>query len=242
MWEFLAGNVALGLVVCLTVVGIGWWQRDALGEMVRAPEPAWRAVAWGAIGLILALVLWCTFADDWRKMFGELLDLREQYQSQRTVKNPVAGEIRAVTLALLVPALVLSGALFARYVGGYGLQFVLLIVGFSSIFMLYLFRQRLDAGLVSIVLGAPPSFSAATLASLFYFLIDYGANVGLILMSFLTLLSIFALPVTALLDLLGRRDPPARPSASDADFYANIRANVAARQAEADRLREVGNE
>ncbi len=242
MWDFLAGNLALGLVTCLTVAAIGWWQRDALREMVRAPEPIWRAVAWGALAFTVAILLWCTFADDWRKMFGELLDLREQYQSQRNVKDPVAGEIRAVTLALLVPALLLSGALFARYIGGYGLQFVLLIVGFSSFFILYLFRQRLDAGLVGIVLSAPSGLSAATLASLFYVLIDYAANVGLILMSYLTLVAIFAFPVTIVLDLLGRRDPPARPTAAATDFYAQIRANVAARNAEAERLRELGNE
>ena len=236
MWDFLAGNVALGLMVCLAAAALGWWQREALREMVGAPESAWRIIAWGAIGFTVAVILWGTFADDWRKMFGELLDIREQYSSQRTVKDPVAGEIRAVTLALLVPALLLAGALFARYLGGYGLQFVLIIVGFSSFFVLYLFRQRLDAGLVSIVLNAPQGFTAAALATLFYILIDYAANVGLILMSYLTLVSLFAIPVTIVLDLLGRRDPPARPSSTDTDFYAKIRANVAERQAEADRL------
>ena len=242
MWDFLAGNVALGLMLGITVAAFGWWQREAFREMVNAPETAWRAIAWGAIALVAALVLWGTFADDWRKMFGELLDLREQYASQRTVKNPVAGELRAVTLALLTPALLLSGALFARYLGGYGLQAVLLIVGFSSFFVLYLFRQRLDAGLVGIVLNAPQGFTAATFASLFYILIDYAANIGLILMSYLTLVGIAAIPVTAILDLLGHRDPPARPSSNDVDFYARIRTGVAERQAEAERLRAAGNE
>jgi small-conductance mechanosensitive channel len=242
MWDFLAGNVALGLAVCLSVAAIGWWQRAALADMARAPEPAWRAVAWGAFALTVALLLWCTFADDWRKMFGELLDIREQYSAQRTVKDPVAGEIRAVTLALLVPALLLAGALFARYLGGYGLQAVLLIIGFSSIIFLYLFRQRLDAGLVTIVLNAPATLSAAALASLFYILIDYAANIALILMAYLALLALFALPITAVLDLLGRRDPPARPTTADSDFYAKIRANVAARNAEAERMRQVRSE
>jgi hypothetical protein len=238
MWEFLAGNVALGLVTCLTVAALGWWQRHALTDIVRAPEPLWRVIAWGAIGLTVAILLWCTFADDWRKMFGELLDIREQYFSQRAVKVPVAGEIRAVTLALLVPALLLSGALFARYIGGYGLQCALVIVGFSSFFVL----QRLDVGLVTVVLGTKQGFSVAALANFFYLLIDYAANIGLILMAYVTLLGLFALPVTAVLDLLGRRDPPARPSATDADYYAKIRANVAARQAEAERMREISNE
>lgn len=242
MWDFLASNLALGLMVGLTVAALGRWQRGALRDIVRAPEPSWRIIAWGAFGLTIALIVWCSLADDWRKLFGELLDLREQFASQRIVKNPVPGEIRAVTLALLVPALLLMSMLFARYVGGYGLQFVLLIVGGSSFFVLYLFRQRLDAGLVGIVVNGPTGLSLATLATLFYILIDYAANVGLILMSYLTLIGLVAMPVTLGLDLLGRRDPPARPTTADVDFYAKIRANVAERQAEAERMRVPGNE
>ncbi|MFN8540434.1 MAG: hypothetical protein U0232_23525 [Thermomicrobiales bacterium] len=242
MWEFLAGNVALGLVLCLTVAGLVWWQRRALQEMIGVPETTWRVIAWGAFGLTVAILIWGTFADDWRKMFGELLDLRQQYSAERTVKNPVPGEFRTVTLTLLVPAMLLTGALFARYIGGYILQVVVLIAGFSSVFMLYLFRQRLDAGLATIVLGKKTGFSLAALANIFYLLIDYAANIGLILMAYITLLGLFAMPVTIVLDLLGRRDPPARPTAADTDFYAQIRANVAARQAESERMREVSNE
>src|SRR5690349_15634266 len=51
MWEFLAGNVALGLVLCLTVAALVWWQRRALQEMVGVPETTWRVIAWGAFGL-----------------------------------------------------------------------------------------------------------------------------------------------------------------------------------------------
>lgn len=232
MWEVLASNAALGVALAAVVAALAWWQRTGLRDIVGAPEPTWRAIAWGALGLVVVLIIWGSVADDWRKMFGELLDLREEFPSQRAVQQPVPGGIRAVTLALLVPALLLAGAVFARYLGGYGLQLVLIIVGFSSFFPLYLFRQRLDLGLVGIVVSAPSGLSVGTFASLFYLLMDYAANIALILTSYLALLGLFALPVTALLDLLGRRDPPASPSAATTDFYAQIRANVAARQAE----------
>ncbi len=239
MWDFLASNLALGLVLLVTGVAVVRWQRIALLDMVQVPERGWRIVAWVAFGLTIALVLWGSLADDWRKMFGELLDLRQEYAGQRTVKVPVSGDVRAVTLVLLVAMLVLTGALCARYLGGYGLQLVLLIAGFSSFFPLYLFRQRLDLGLVGIVVNAPSGLSIGTLATLFYLAMDYVANVSLIVMCYIMLVGLFALPVTLVLDLLGRREPPTRAKAADVDFYATIRANVAARQAEADRLQGV---
>lgn len=242
MWDFLASNLALGLLLLGCGAALVRWQRIALREMVLVPERGWRIVAWAAFGLTLALIVWGTLADNWRKMFGELLDLRQEFFEQRAVKVPVSGDVRAVTLALLVALLVLTGALFARYAGGYGLQLVLVIVGFSSFFPLYLFRQRLDLGLVGIVVNAPQGFSLGVLATIFYLAMDYAANIGLIAMTYATLVALVALPVTLVLDLLGRRDPPARPNVADVDFYATIRANVAARQAEADRLRGAHSE
>ena len=242
MWEFLASNLALGLVLLVIGAALVRWQRIALLDMMRVPERGWRIVAWVAFGLTVALLVWCSLADDWRKMFGELLDLRQEFFAERAVKVPVSGDVRAVTLALLVATLLLTGALFARYVGGYGLPIALVIVGFSSFFPLYLFRQRLDLGLVGIVINAPTGFSFGMLATLFYLAMDFTANVGLIAMSYAALVGLFALPMALVLDLLGRRDPPARPQASDVDFYATIRANVAARQAEADRLHGVRSE
>src|SRR5262249_9759967 len=100
MAQFLASNLMLGLALGATLAWFAWWQRDALIEMVSAPEASWRAIAWGAIVLTVALVLWFTFADDWRKIFGELLDVREKFASQRVVLNPVDPAIRRVTFIL----------------------------------------------------------------------------------------------------------------------------------------------
>ena len=80
----------------------------------------------------LAVILWFTFADDWRKIFGELLDVREQYLSQRAVPIPVDPALRRVSFILLIPALLCAGALFARYLGGYGLQVILVLLGISA--------------------------------------------------------------------------------------------------------------
>lgn len=225
MAQFLASNQMLGLALCATMLAFGWWQRGLFGEMLATPERGWRIVAWAACGFTITLLLWFTFADDWRKVFGELLDVREQYLSQRAVPMPVDPDLRRISFLILIPALLLGGALFARYIGGYGLQFVLVILGFSSFFPLYLIRQRLDTGLAG-VLELPDFFSLAMLAIIVYLLLDYTMNIALILTSYLGLLGLAALPVTLLLDLLGRRESTIGPTDEAQRFYAQIHTNL----------------
>ena len=223
MAQFLASNQMIGLMLLALLAGFGWWQRDAVRDIVRAPSAAWRGVAWAAFGLTLALILWFTFADDWRKIFGELLDIGERFPSQRAVLDPVAPAIRRVTLVLIVATLLPTGVLFARYVGGYGLQIVLIILGVSSFFPSYLIRQRLDTGLAGI-LALPSFFSLEMIGTVFYLLLDYSANIALILTSYLAVLGLVALPITAILDLTGKRDAPVQRTTDVADFYTRLSA------------------
>ena len=227
--QFLASNQMLGFVLIALLVGLVWWQRDLLGDIAHAPSPSWRILAWATFGLTCALVLWFTFADDWRKVFGELLDIGEKFPSQRAVIDPVDPAIRRVSLGLLVATLLLTGGIFARYIGGYGLQFVLVILGVSSFFPSYLIRQRLDTGLAGI-LELPSFFSVAMLGTLFYLVLSYAVNIALILTTYIGLLGIAALPITAILDLLGRREAPIRPTDEVNDFYTRLSAGVEERR------------
>jgi len=229
MAQSLASNQMLGFVLMALLVGLGWWQRDLLGDIARAPSAAWRILAWATLGMMCALVLWFTFADDWRKVFGELLDIGEKFPSQRAVLEPVDPAIRRVSLILLVATLLLTGGIFARYVGGYGLQIVLIILGVSSFFPNYLIRQRLDTGLAGI-LDFPSFFSVAMLGTIFYLLLGYAVNIALILTTYIGLLGIAALPITAILDLLGRREAPVRPTDEVNDFYTRLGAGVQERR------------
>jgi hypothetical protein len=233
MAQFLASNQMLGLALGVVLLALGWSRRGALGDLVGAPERGWRVVAWVAFLTTLAVILWFTFADDWRKVFGELLDVREQYLSQRAVPIPVDPALRRVSFVLLVPALICGGALFARYLGGYGLQIILVLLGISAFFPLYLIRQRLDTGLAGI-LDLPSLFSLAGIAIAFYLLLDWAANIALILTSYLGLVGFVALPVTLFLDLTGLREGSARPSAEATSFYTQIGEGVRQRRAAAD--------
>lgn len=221
--QFLGSNLALGLVLIGALAALVYRQRGLFMDMLRARQPAWRALAWTACGATAALLLWGTLADNWRKMVGEALDYREQFASQRAVLEPVARDVRAVTIVLLGVAILAAAPLFARYVGGYGLQIATLITGFTAFVPLYLIRQRLDTGLAGIF-ELPPLFSLAMLATIVFLLTAYLTNVALLLALYLGLLGLVAIPATIALDLLGRRDPP--PDPARATFYASLHDQV----------------
>lgn len=221
--QFLGSNLALGLALIGVVAALAYRARGPLRDMLRARQPAWRALAGAFCGATLALLLWGTLADNWRKMVGEALDFRERFASQRIVVEPVAGDVRAVTLVLLAVSLLAAAPLFARYVGGYGLQIATIITGFAAFVPLYLIRQRLDTGLAGIF-ELPPLFSLAMLATIVFLLTAYLTNVALLLAIYLGLLGLVAVPVTIALDLLGRRDPP--PDPAPATFYASLHDHI----------------
>lgn len=226
--EFLGSNLALGLWLIGVVAALVWRQRDFVADTLRAGERGWRWIARVAYGATLALLLWGTLADNWRKMIGGILDYRERFVSQRAVLEPVARDVRLVTVVLLAVSLLALAPLFARYVGGYGLQFATIITGFTAFLPLYLIRQRLDIGLAGLF-EWPPLFSFAMVATIIFLLTNYLTNVALLLATYLGLLGLVAIPTTIVLDLLRRRDPPS--NAAPSAFYGSLHEHVLAQRA-----------
>ncbi len=230
MTAFLGSNLAVGLLLLALLLALVWRQRHNLDVLFTSPQRSWRALAWLGFGSTAALALWGTFADNWRKMIGEALDINERYLSQRLVLEPVARDVRAVTLVLLALSLLTMAPLFARYVGGYGYQLALMILGGTLFFPGFFLRQRLDTVLVSTLLfDLPPPLSLGMLATIIFVVLDYAANVALLVITYLGLLGLVALPVTLVLDLLRQREPP--PDREPEAYYAELRANLAARRA-----------
>lgn len=229
MIDFIGGNLALGLAL-VVAIGVGVVRnRRAVAEPLRANQRGWRVLARVAYGSLAALVLWGTLADSWRKLLGEALDTSERYASQRIVQNPVPESIRGVTMILLAAALVTCAPLVGRYVGGYGLQIALLVSGTTGFLILFTLRQRLDTMLVTVD-RLPPAFSAEMLATLVFILLDYAINVALLVLTFLALLGLVALPATFVLDRRHARELPVDGSADN--YYAAFRENNAARRHE----------
>lgn len=221
MAMFLASNLMLGLVLLALLGALAWWHPTTVVDLLTQRSPGWRTLSWVTLLLTLGLILWFSLADDWRKIFGELLDIGEKFASQRAVLQPVDHTIRMITFGLLILTLIPTACLFARHIGGYGLQLGLIILGVTAFFPFYLIRQRLDTGVAGIV-TLPNVFSLAMLGIIVYLLLDYAANIALILTSYLGLLGLFALPVTLILDLMGQREARHTPNKQVQEFYQQL--------------------
>lgn len=226
--DFLGSNLAIGLVL----IGLLAWAvirgRAALTVPLRAAQPGWRLVARVAYVATAALVLWGTLVGNWRKLVSEALDINEQFHSQRLVQDRIPAAVLVVTLALLAVSLLTVAPLLARYVGGYPLQFALIIAAITAFIPVFALRQRLDTALATI--DVLPSLVSLDMAVTALFIAgDYLANVALLLVCYLGLLGLVAIPVTVVLDLRRDREPP--PDTTQTDFFVRVHEAVVARRA-----------
>lgn len=230
MIDFIGSNLALGVTLAVVLGGVVARNRRALAAPLHAGSRGWRVLARTAYGSLAALLVWGSLADSWRKLLSAALDSGERFASQRLVTQPVPESIRSVTVILLTVALVACAPLVGRYVGGYLLQVVLVVAGTTGFFLLFALRQRLDSMLVTVD-RLPALLSFDMIATLAFVLLDYAVNVALLVLTFLALLGVVALPATFVLDRRHAREPPLERSADD--FFAVFRDHNAARHARA---------
>lgn len=230
--DFFASNLALGLALLATLGGAAARNRRLVAEPLKSGQRGWRVVARTGYGGLVALLVWGTLVDSWRKLLGEAVDSGARFASQRLVQDPVPESIRSVTVLLLLVTLSALAPLVGRFVGGYGLQVAMVVIGATSFFLLFTLRQRLDSMLVTMD-QLPALFSFAMAVTIVFLALDYAANVGLLVLTFLALLGLAAIPATFVLDRRHWRDPPLEGSADE--FYGALSSSVAARHAEARR-------
>lgn len=216
---WLAGNVPLGLFMVVTIVAVIRANRIFVRDVFQDPDAGWRIVPWVATGLVTAFLVWGTFVDNWRQIIDLPYRLSQRFESKRFEFDPTPEILRAVTFALVIVSLIPVAALFARHIGGYIVQFVVLLGAIIFWAPLFAIRHRLDVNL-ALGFGGDKTSPADIFGYTFYLLLDWMA-VGLIVMaSYLIALMIVALPTTLVLDLTRHR----RPSTTDeaTDFFADL--------------------
>jgi hypothetical protein len=221
---WLAGNVPLGMALSACVVGLAWSGRAFLRDIAQDPESFWRGLLRVAPLPIALFVVWTTAFDKWRQLLEEPLRLSKRFEYQRIVLDPTSDELRSVTLILLGVSVLPVAALFARHVGGYVIQLVVL---FGTIVMwapLFAIRRRLDTNL-ALGFGGDSSSPLDLTAYALFLLFDWVVVGALILATYAMLAMIAALPLTLLLDLTRRRRP--RPTGEARAFFAALSGQAA---------------
>jgi MFS family permease len=196
---------AIGVLLIALGIALAYANRSVMAEIASDPSPGWRVIARIAAALLTVTVLWTTFLDDWLQLVAEPLRLSMKWEYQRVVYDPVDPTIRWLTVGLIAATLVALALLFARHVGGYGLQLGVLVLAGIAWVPLYVMGQRMNS---MVVQGAEASDTLPeTLGLLAFWLVRAGLGVAAILVTLLFAMMPIALVATALLDLTGLRHP-----------------------------------
>lgn len=218
--SFLLHPITLGVLLLATFGGLAWLGRRSLHDACATGERSWQIIARLWAGVSIAFLLWGTFLDNWLQLANEPYRRMLKWHYEREVIAPVASEIRTITLVLLVAAAILSAMMFARHIGGYGLQIAGLVVGVVVWMPFFILRQRLDI-LVHEAVGDGSTVTASDFVGWFMFwVLRTVFCLGFIALGLLVVVLLIAPVVTFVLDLLHMRRPPDSREAND--FFSTL--------------------
>lgn len=217
--QVVASSEVLGLVLLLVLVAMGLRNRSYLREIATDPERGWRLLARLAAMLLVLFIAWTSMFDNWRQLTGIPFRAIKQFPSERVLIDPPSHAVRTVTFVLLGVTLVVFSALLARHIGGYFMQLIIAAGALVAWLPFFVIRLRFS---LNLALGFTGSWTSPVDVGgyLCFILITYLFDIGLILVSFFTLLGLVALPVTLFLDLTRTRRPRVTDEAKP--FFSTI--------------------
>jgi hypothetical protein len=190
----------LTLIVCVRLAHL------FIRDITHDPRSGWNQVARAFLIAGGALVAWVAVFDDWIQLFTEPYRRSRAWASERIVADPIAPELRAVTVILLAITVILAAALVARHIGGYGLQLTTLTIATMLWIPLFVIRQRLDILVhdgVSDRITVPSEFAGLSM----FWLLRTILSIGVTFMSVAIIVLLVAPAVTLVLDLFKQRTP-----------------------------------
>lgn len=226
-----SGNGGISLVLLLLVGTPLWRCPSLLARPWRDADPRWRLVGRSVLVLQVMLWFWVTFFDYWRQLLGLLMTEQTRYYSDPYTIAPVFAHhevslaARAIAVALLCAGALGLAVLFARYVGGPLLPLGMLVIGL----LLYLIfgdaRWRMNVWAAN---GFPQVGQATTgdlLVDSVFFSLVVVFDALLVLLHYLTLAALFALPIVVIERFLAERS--IRPTPEYRAFTSALSAHAA---------------
>ena len=212
--DLLINRRVFGLAMLLALALVIATSRFFLRDVLTDSSSGWRRIAQIWLIATCGFALWTSLFDDWLQLVGEPFRRSRQWASERIIANPIAPELRTVTLVLLALAVLLSAAIVARHIGGYGLQISTLIIAAILWIPLFVLRQRLDILVHDGV--SDRSGNAADFAGLaLFWLLRTGLSIAVTAISFAILVLLVAPLMTLVLDLFRVRTPRTTEDAED---------------------------
>ncbi len=211
--EAILSRQAVGIALILAVAGLLFANRGFIGDVAADPARSWRVLA-HTTGLVLAVTLvWVTLLDDWLLIATEPYRLSLRWEYQRLLLSPIDSQVRTISLGLLALTVVLMALLTARHLGGYLMQFGLLLVALISWIPLFILNQRLNALIVQGAIADASLTEVLGLAAFWVVRLILGMATVAATAAVATML--MALVATVMLDLFRARDPRTTHEADD---------------------------
>ncbi|CAA9563426.1 MAG: hypothetical protein AVDCRST_MAG43-2119 [uncultured Thermomicrobiales bacterium] len=196
---------AFGIVLMLVIAVVAWVNRPFLRDVATDDDRPWRFLARAGAMFAVLTGFWIGFFDNWLQLLAEPFRLSRRWELERVVIDPVDVEIRIVTGVLLAALLTLGAALFARHIGGYLLQAVLLIVGVATWIPLFIVQQRAEVMVIDGVSASQTLGSFAGIAA--FWVLRTALGIAIVVSTLMICMMLIAPIVTLLLDLTRLRHP-----------------------------------
>lgn len=213
----MSGNGALSGALLLVTGALLWRNRRWVVRRWSDPAPRWRIVGRVAFALQAALFLWVSVFDYWRQLLGLLMTAKTRYYSDPYTVAPVfanhdvAAPVRAFTLVLLCAGAFGLALLCARSADSLLPLVGVVVVGALLYFVFSDARWRLEVWAAN----GFPQVGHGTTGDLLTDLAFFGFVVAIdtlsLLVEYLTLVALLALPLVALGNAITRRRARSSP-------------------------------
>lgn len=216
--DIMLARQSVGVAMALTVILFVILNRSFCRDIWRDPSRFWRIVARFTAGAVGAALIWVGLFDDWLQLVTEPYRLSQRWESKREIYHQIDPTIRTISVILLALALVGIAMLFARHVGGYGLQLVTGMIGVLLWIPLFIMNGHVNSLFLQGSESANSLPEAAGLGA--FWLLVLVLTIATVLATLTPITMAIALVVTFLLDLFHMRQPPITQEADG--FFAEL--------------------
>ncbi len=216
--DVMLARQSVGVAMALTVVLFVIRNRSFCRDIWQDPSRVWRMIARYTAATVTAALVWIGLFDDWLQLVTEPYRLSQRWESKRQIYHQIDPSIRTISLILLALALLGIAMLFARHVGGYGLQMVVGMIGVLLWIPLFIMNGHVNSLFLQGSESANTLPEAAGLAV--FWLLVLVLTIATVLATLTPITMATALVVTFLLDLFNMRQPPITQEADG--FFAEL--------------------
>jgi hypothetical protein len=216
--DIMLARQSVGVAMMLVVLLFLWRNKPFTRAVWHDPSRFWRIVARGAAGAMVVALVWIGVFDNWLQLVSEPYRLSQRWESKRAVYAAIDPTIRTISVILLALALIGVAMLFARHVGGYGLQLGVMVIGILLWIPLFLMNGHVNSLFLQGSETSDTLLEAVGLGAFWVLLLTL--TVATVLTTLTPITMAMALVATAILDLFHMRQPPITQEADG--FFAEL--------------------